>query len=109
MLRMNTRSSCELIIVARSPSKRAFADHARIVRQNRDARFRFALQKTQHQFIDQRRLPRAARPGKTNDLAPFDVRSSMFGVFFRIRDVALPFARSSSIAVNSRASSDPHC
>ena len=45
----------------------AFADNARIMRQNRDPPFWILIQKTQHQLIDQRRFSRAAWPGETND------------------------------------------
>jgi hypothetical protein len=35
--------------------------------ENRDPRLPGAFQKAQDEFIDQRRLARATRPGKTND------------------------------------------
>ena len=46
--------------------QRALADHARIVRQNRDARLFVFVQKSEDQFIDQSRLSRSARSGKTD-------------------------------------------
>ena len=46
----------------------AFADHARIVRQNRDSCLWISIQKTQHQLINQRRFARAAGSGEANDL-----------------------------------------
>ena len=47
--------------------ERARADHARIVGKDRDARFRVALQKSQDQLINERRLARASRSRKTDD------------------------------------------
>ena len=46
----------------------AFANNARIMRQNRDSPLWILIQETQYQFIDQRRFSRAAWPGETDDL-----------------------------------------
>ena len=66
MLRIKTRSSCELIMVARSPSNAPSPTTLGSCERSR-SRPSVAVQKSEDELIDQRRLARAARPGKPND------------------------------------------
>ena len=59
--------------------QRALPNHARVMRQNRDAGPSILIEESQHEFINQRCLPYPARTGETNDFgcSMFDVRCLM--------------------------------
>ncbi len=76
------------------PEQGAFAHHARVVRENRDPRFRVAMEKAQNDLIDERGLARAARSRKTNHARTSAFAFSVFVSAFDVRRSALlfPFA-----------------
>src|SRR5581483_3500038 len=56
--------------------QRPFAHHAGVMRQDGDAALRSAIQETQHQLVDERRLARTARASETDDSGLADIRFS---------------------------------
>ena len=67
MLRMKTRSFCELIIVARSPSSAPSPTTLGSCERIAIRAFGVALEQAQDELVDQRRLARAARAGEADD------------------------------------------